>query len=369
MNLDKPLLAINLDIIKQNYLSICSLLDGGKVAAVVKADCYGIGAKQVVPRLFSAGCRDFMTSNIEEAIIVRESLRDVNDNSRIYVLGGIFQSTRKFFHEYNIIPVINHPEQLKIWQDVKNPNNRLNEAVIHIDTGMNRLGMKGNDIEMIFANKIDISGLNIIMLMSHLVASDEPKNNINIQQLNQFLDVCNKISENNYQIKKSISNSGGVFLGSSYHLDMVRVGAALYGLYTHPDAYKYIQSPLKLTAPIIQLQDIAKGEKIGYNGTYTACRNMRIATIPVGYADGLHRILDAKGKVFINNLESKIVGRVSMDLITIDVTDIPVDSIKHGSKVEILGPNQTPGQLAHDANSIGYEMLTSLGNRYRRVYT
>lgn len=369
MNFDRPVLTINLDIIKQNYLSICSLLsERSKVAAVVKADGYGVGAAKIVPCLFAAGCRDFMVSSIEEAVSLRGYLAkiDIAGDANIYVLNGVFDSTKELFCQHKIIPVINSLNQLQIWQNVNTGNRR--KTVLHLDTGMNRLGMKGNDFVELCNGAINTSNLDIIMLMSHLSDSDAPEKDTNKLQLEKFTTLCSKFPQSN-NTKKCISNSGGVFLGEQYHLDMVRAGAALLGLNTHPEAHKHIKNPLRLAAPIIQVQTVLQGEKIGYSGAYIAPHDMKVATIPVGYADGFHRILGIAGKVYINNKETKIVGRVSMDLMTIDVTHIADENTMLGQEVEIIGKNQTPDQLAKVANSIGYEMLTSLGNRYKRVYT
>jgi alanine racemase len=214
--------------------------------------------------------------------------------------------------------------------------------------------------------------------MSHLSSSDEDNAPVNAEQLEKFQSLIYKLKGRNKKsvlpakiqgIRKSLANSGGIFLGQGYHFDVVRPGAAIYGLHTHQLAGHYVSNSVSLYAPIIHLQNVAKGERVGYNGSFIASRDMRIATIPVGYADGYMRAFSSRSRVYIDNMPAEVIGRVSMDLLSIDITNIDPAKTTIGSPVEVMGKNQTPDNLAEIAGTIGYEIITSLGTRYKRVYS
>jgi alanine racemase len=356
-----PIIEVKLDIILDNYRQLQNVAGGAEVAAAVKADCYGLGADFIAPLLAKAGCEHFFVANIDEGIILRKKI--VNDKA-IYVLNGVFIDSVDALLQYKLIPVINHAKQLELWHNYARNLQQKLPVVFHLNTGMNRLGMSVEEFTACVSHSEVLKELDVKLVMSHFAASDEPADIANIQQLQLFKELTDGL----VGIKRSMCNSGGIFMNKMAHFDLVRPGAALYGLLTHPDAHKYVKNPVSLYAPIIQIHQLKSGDQVGYNGTFIADKNMRIATIPIGYADGYMRSLSSKGCVYIGENQVKVVGRVSMDLVTIDITDLPMHECFLGQKVEIIGKHNTPDNLAQLAGTIGYEILTSLGKRYKRVY-
>lgn len=359
----KCVLNINLNVIKNNYQELQKKFTGSEVAASVKSDCYGLGAEKIVPVLKTAGCRHFFVASKDEGVKLRRILSNHQD-ANIYVLNGYFTGDKEDFIRDGFIPVINCLEQLELWQDLAHVLNKKLPCFLHINTGMNRYSMPEYEIEILikdfYLDKVDI-----LCVMSHLSSSEDPEDSSNIKQLEKFKSLAELFPN----AKKSLVNSSGIFLSPEYHFDIARPGGALYGI--NPVPYlqnSIINNPLFLTAPIIQLNYIKAGEYIGYNRTYQADENRFIATIPLGYGDGYSRSLSNKGVVYINNRPAKVVGRVSMDLTNIDVTDIPEEDLFLGQKVEVIGPNISLDKIANLAGTNGYEFLTMLGDRYEKVY-
>ncbi|MCZ6886588.1 MAG: alanine racemase [Rickettsia endosymbiont of Ixodes persulcatus] len=349
-------LEINLSAIKNNYFLLQDICKTSLVGAAVKADGYGLGAVQISKALIEENCRHFFVASSEEGVNVRKALGiDVN----ILVLNGVFEHDALELIEYNLIPVLNNLKQIKVWQKFGNLKNRLLPCYLHFNTGINRLGLSSNEIEQLINNRDLLKGLNLQYIISHLAISEEIDNPYNLEQLNKFKAYLRYFPST----KASLANSGGIFLGQDYHFDLVRPGAALYGL------KPLMQNPITLKAPIIHLQNLTLDSYIGYNMTFTTKRDSVIATLPLGYADGYSRNFSNQGEVFINGHGVPIVGRVSMDLINIDVTDLPPSDIFLGQEAEIIGNHCTPDKIASIIGTIGYEVLTSLGNRYRRKYT
>ena len=362
----KAILKIDLDIIRNNYLSMQSLTPKAKVGATVKADCYGLGMSFIAPALEKKGCQHFFVANIEEGLELRKS---ISNASLIYVLNGVYYNNAEIMQEKSLIPVICNVQQLDLWKATANHFGKKLKTAIHIDTGLNRMAMPVNDFYKIIKDKTIYDYLDINMIMSHFASSNEPENEDNINQLNIFKECCKYLPNEAKDCLKSIASSGGVFLGQENHFDVVRSGGALYGLSVHPKSDKYTQNPVSIFAPIIHCSQLAIGDKVGYNGKFIAPRVTKVATISMGYADGLPRRFSNKGKLYINNIPVPIIGKISMDLCNIDVTDIDDADCFVGQKVEIIGPNQTPDQFARIINSDGYEIITSLGNRFKKVYT
>lgn len=356
---DKCLLSIDLKIIKNNYHLLQKLASNAEVAAAVKANCYGLGVDNIAPILENSGCKHFFVANKDEGVHLRSILK--KEASNIYVLSGYFPGDNALFIKNRLIPVLNSLANFKWWEKLAYDQGQKLPCVLHINTGMNRLGLQEQEVLQLQNNMLDI-----LYIMSHLSSSEDPSNNISKNQLTKFKELSALFSES----KKSLANSGGVFLGSDYHFDMVRPGGALYGLNLAPYlADSGIRNSVMLTAPIIQIARVHKGHSVGYNETHTADQDMLVATLPLGYADGYLRSLSNKGIVFINGNQAKVVGRISMDLITVDVTDIPQEDLFLGQRVEIIGQNISPDKLGTLAGTNGYEILTSLGKRYERVYT
>ena len=368
------LITINIDAITGNWRMLDSRNgDATETAAVVKADGYGLGAAALVPYLANAGCRTFFVMSLAEAVTVRRALDAAEyTNTRIFTLSGCHAGQEDDFNTFRINPVINSIEQL---QRLAASNHRWH-AAIHVDTGMTRLGLDRAELDTLKAILDDgghaLGGISPCLLMSHLTASEDPHDDASARQLAAF----KKIREMFPDVPASLGNSGGTLLGGEYRFDMTRPGIALYGL--HPAGIDaeglQMEEAAALTpaviwqARILQHRTALAGDAVGYNGTHTLERASRIATVGVGYADGYPRSLGDRAQVEIAGHLAPVVGRVSMDSITIDVTDIDPDKVDAASHATLLGPAYGLAQMAHDADTIGYEILTQLGQRPKRCF-
>ena len=338
----KPILTINLQAIQDNYRYMQSICQA-EITASVKSDSYGLGAEHIVPALYEVGCRKFFVATIEEACDLARSdpiLQSVEVS--IYILNGFRESKIPAIVEHNLTPVINTLEQLNLWMH-HHPDR---PCAIHIDTGMNRLGMSLED----FA-QIKTLPKHTEFLMSHLACDGDPSHPYNKVQLEKFILATERYSN----IPKSLAASGGVLLGKEYHFDIARVGAALYGIGSRADSR--LKNPVNLTAPIIQIRTCENDEYAGYGATKLVPKSTILATIPIGYADGFSRFFSNNGVLYFNNKPVEIVGRISMDLTIINITG---HDVSIGDMVEILGPNLYPDDLAERARTIGYEVITAL---------
>lgn len=369
MNQAKCILTINLSKICANYRILSTIVNSYNyhsksiIGAVVKANCYGLGVESIVQILLQQGCNDFFVASIDEGIDLRRKLH-ANNSINIFVLNGVFAEDASEFDKYKLIPVLNNLSQIKVWSHHATSKNSTFPAILHLNTGMNRLGITYEEMAIIRRDHNILNGLYILYIMSHLSASQDVSNKYNQKQLELFADYVVYFQG----IKASLANSSAIFLGKEYHYDLIRAGAALYGINPTPPQLNPMQQVVSLTAPIIQLQHLTKDMAISYNMTFITSRNTIIATLPIGYADGYPRALSNSGKVYIAGNPASIVGTISMDLTIIDVTDIPVEHIFLGQRVEIIGDYYTIDQLATDAGTISYEILTRLGNRYQKIY-
>ncbi|MBR2815579.1 MAG: alanine racemase, partial [Reyranella sp.] len=329
-------------------------------AAVLKADAYGTGAALVGPRLAAEGCRQFFVAHIDEGLALRRALPD----HPIYVLNGLLPGTEPDFVEHGLTPVLNHLGQLNAWRAAAQRYERALDAVVHLDTGMHRLGFGTEDAQVLTNERGRLRGLRLALIMSHLVASEEPANPINGEQLSRFRSFVRAMPG----APTSLANSSGIFLGPDYHFDLLRPGAALYGINPLPGRANPMLSVLTLRARILQTRRIDAFQTVGYGGAWRSARSSRIATIALGYADGYFRNLINRTYVHIAGFNVPVVGRISMDLVTIDVTDVPESDCQVGATVEILGPHLTPDALADHARTNAYEVMTALGRRYHRAY-
>ncbi|MCC8418000.1 MAG: alanine racemase [Rickettsia endosymbiont of Bryobia graminum] len=356
-------LEIDLAKIRANYRIISELCQNSEVSAVVKANSYGLGANFIAPALETENCRNFFVTTIDEAIALRKVL--TKKDSNIFVFNGVFYNDIQEFNNNNLIPIINNLQQLEIWQGYAKSYSKLLPCAIHIDTGMNRLGMSEKNLNYIIDNPELLSGLKLLYIISHLSESEIKESPYNLQQLLKFKHYLSFFPK----IKASLANSSCVFLGKEYHFDLIRPGAALYGINPLGNSFENpMHNPVRLIAPIIQLQELLAEDYIGYNMTFKTTRKSLIATLPLGYADGYFRALSNNGEVFIDSYKCPVVGRVSMDLITIDVTDLPPGQVFLGKEVEIIGNNCTPDKISNIINTISYEILTNIGNRYKKIY-
>ncbi|WP_293573138.1 alanine racemase [Phaeobacter sp.] len=339
-------LTINLDALATNWRNLDALTTC-ETAAVVKANGYGLDAGRVGQALAKAGARNFFVAAAEEGVALR---RAIGAGPGISVFSGHMEGDSKLLREFQLTPMLNSLDQMLRHFEVL-PGHSFG---VQLDTGMNRLGMEAAE----WAAVRDIAlGQQPVLLMSHLACADEPNHPMNAQQLQTFIELTNGLD-----VPRSLAATGGLLLGRNYHFDLCRPGIGLYGGLPFSDGLPVVQ----LDLPVIQTRDLDVGETVGYGNAWTAARPSRIATVAAGYADGLHRALGAgEIGVFAGQTRCPVVGRVSMDLITVDITDL-ADTPDH---LTILDEQQTVDMLADAAGTIGYELLTSLGARYARSYT
>ena len=346
-------LTINLGAIAANWRAL-DAMTRCETAAVVKADAYGLDAAKVAPALAKAGAGTFFVALAEEAIPVRAAL---GPDARIFVFSGLMANDVSLCLEHDLIPLLNSPRQAEEAARAARGMGAKFRVGLQIDSGMNRLGFcESEDLDTFLASDL-AQVLDIQLVMSHLACADDPESDWNSRQLAAFK------ARKPARVPASLAATGGVLMGGAYHFDLTRPGVGLYGGLPFEGAKPVVS----LEVPIIQRNTVKRGEIIGYGANFVAPRDMTTATIAAGYADGLIRAMGGKFKGFIKGQPVEAVGRVSMDLITLDVSHIPEGAFGTGM-VELLGPNQTVDQLADAAGTIGYEILTSLGSRYRRTY-
>jgi alanine racemase len=351
-------LQIDLSAIVANWRILCAHHPSGPVAAVVKADAYGLGAREIVPALAAAGCRTFFVAYVDEALVVRTAA----PHAKIAVLSGLIPGTEALYLHNNLIPVLGSRSEITLWSACATRAQRRLDAMLHIDTGMARLGLSPQELVALTNDRTSLDALSITYILTHLVAAEEPDNPLNRLQAHRFTAARAAFPG----VPTSFANSSGIFLGPDFASDLARPGAALYGVNPTPGRPNPMRSSVSLKARILAVREIAAGTGVGYNATWIAARPTRIATAALGYADGFHRALSNRAQAFFDGSPVPLVGRVSMDLITFDVTDHP--AVQPGTWLEVLGPHQSPDQLALAAGTNGYEVLTSLGRRYHRIY-
>ncbi|TVQ85143.1 MAG: alanine racemase [Micavibrio sp.] len=357
-------LTVDLAAVAENYRIICQhLAKGATSAAVVKADAYGLGMEECSRTFHQAGCRFFFVTSLDEALAFRKIQKDW-PVATLHGLGGLRNiHDISAYYQNNIIPCLNSLEEVRLWHAAAKQTGQRLPALLHVDTGMSRLGLPPEEFAQFKEHRDDFSGIAFLYVISHLACADEPDNPATEDQYKKFCDIKEALPD----IPGCFANSAGVFYDPKLHFDMVRPGAALYGLQLSPRQPE-MQPCLYLTAPVLQLRSLNKGDPVGYGSTWRVQKNNSlIATIPAGYAQGYLRCLGNKGRVYIHGTECPVVGRVSMDLVTIDVTEV-ADRIKCGDRVEILGKNRRADTVAAEAGTIGYEILTSLGKIRPRLY-
>jgi alanine racemase len=358
------ILTVDLDAIIANWRRLEKTAVPAECSAVVKADGYGCGAAQVSRALANAGCKTFFVANVEEARAVREAA----PSATIYALGGFFQNTGDSYAKYDCQPVIGDLNELAEWDVFCRRSGWSGGAAIHIDTGMNRLGLTINEAQGIIP-RINAGDHGITLVMSHLVAAEQLHNPINARQLTTFREIASLFTG----VPASLANSSGIFLGPQFQFDLVRPGAALYGVNPTPEADNPMRPVVDLKARIVQIRHIDRGETVGYGGTWTARRPTRLAVVAVGYADGYFRAASSNdgtrgGDVVVAGKRCPIAGRISMDLIAVDITELDRNAVRRGHMVTLIGEGITVDETAHHFGTIGYEVLTSLGPRYARIY-
>lgn len=349
------ILDIDLGAIVANWRLLGEKATPAQSAAVVKADGYGLGAAAVARALQAAGCRLFFVATLDEGIGLRSAL---GPEPEIAVFNGVLPGAAAEFAAHRLIPVLNDPGQIEAWKaQPRSP------AILHVDTGMSRLGLSAREFAAL-ANELPKSGIAWRAIISHLACADTPDHPLNKKQRARFAAAANRMPGT----PAGLAASSGIFLGPAYHFDLVRPGAALYGVNPQPGGPNPMRQVVRLSGKILQVREIDRGESVGYGAAHVMEKAGRTATVAVGYADGWLRSLSHRGCGFIGGKRVPLLGRVSMDLVTFDVSAIEPALVYPGAMVELLGEHYGVDGVASDAGTIGYEILTALGARYHRIY-
>jgi alanine racemase len=355
-------LSIDLAALQANYKVLAARAGTAACGAAIKGNAYGLGVGSASKALWAAGCRDYFVARPTEG----EELRGLLPGAVIYVLDGLLAGQAQYYAKWGLRPALISIDEAKEWAAF----GRGNSCALHVDTGINRLGLSMEAFHALTLDRALMKSLNVSLLMSHLACSDEPAHPLNVKQRDRFKTVRAMLPN----VPASLANSSGIYLGKAYAHDLVRPGVALYG--GNPQSGK--RNPMKpvatLEAHVLQVRDVKKGETVGYSATWKAPRDSRIAMLGAGYRDGVPRKLSSgatggPAQVAINGKRCPIVGRVSMDMMCVDVTGLKAGSVVKGTRAEIFGKRIPVDEAAGWAGTISYELLTHLGSRYARVYT
>ena len=358
-------ITIDLDAIIANWRYIDGLsASTTKTAAVVKANGYGLGSCMVATALARAGCELFFVASLAEAIELRTAFQQTGHcHLPIMVLHGIQRGQERDFTAHHLEPVLNDLEQISRWQVHAAKTGKTLQALLHFDTGMTRLGLDTDQANWLIQNRQALNGMKISYVMSHLVSGELIDDPVNVRQLERF----NKFQSSFSTIPCSLANSAGSFLGNDFHFSMTRPGIALYGIYPFEDLDSPLRPVFDWQARILQIRNAAAGDTVGYGGTYQLDRDSQIATLGVGYADGYCRQLGGMANVLIGGRPAPVIGRISMDSITVDVTGFDQKSLRTGS-ASLVHADYRVEKMASDIGTIPYEIMTSLGHRAERHY-
>jgi alanine racemase len=361
------ILQVDLDAAAWNYRRLCDqLTPGTECAAVVKANGYGLGVDRLAPTFAAAGARSFFVATIEEGLELRRVLSDAGwPDAAIYVLNGPLPGTERELLDARLTPVLNSLGDLELWRSAGKAAGVRPAAALHVDSGMSRLGLPDDEVDRLAEDPAPLADIELAQVMTHLSSADEPDHPENAAQLERFDAALARLPA----APVSFANSSGIFLGRAYHRDLARPGVALYGVNPTPGQPNPIQRVVTLKARVLQVRQIDAHRGVGYGASFRAQGPTRIATISAGYADGLLRHLSNSGHVAVGGRLAPVVGRVSMDSITLDVTALGDEAPVAGDFVDVIGDAHDQDALADEAGTIGYEVLTSLGARYHRVYT
>ena len=353
----KAVLSIDLNAIAENFRKLQAAARGSEVAAVVKADAYGLGAREVAGTLRQAGCRRFFVAHGDEGLTLREMLPDVD----IYVLHGLAGDEAAGI-EARLTPVLNHPGELQRLVEEARRRARPLPAALHVDSGMWRLGFREADLQGLDA--ATLAALDLRLVMSHLACAEDRAHPLNEEQRGRFEQRRASLPP----APASLANSSGIFLGPAFHYQLCRGGVALYGVNPTPGRANPMAPVVTLQAPILQVYEVDAAGTVGYGATHPVGPGSRLATVPVGYADGYLRAASGRATARIGGVQVPLAGRVSMDLLTLDVSALPPDAVRPGMLAELIGGADGLDDLAAAAGTIGYEVLTRLGTRFLRRY-
>jgi alanine racemase len=354
----RAVLTIDLGAIVENHRRLRRHAPGSEIAAVVKGDGYGLGAREVAAALWQAGAHSFFVAHPGEGIALRTALPDAT----IYVLHGLQEGRGEDLADAALVPVLNHPGELARYAALARRHERRLAAALQIDSGMCRLGYA--EAELARLDRAQLDALDLRLVMSHLACAEEIGNPMNLEQRGRFERLRALLPD----APASLANSSGVFLGPAFHYQLCRPGVALYGVNPTPGHANPMAPVVTLEAPVLQVHEVADPGSVGYGATYPTRPGARIATVPVGYADGYLRSASSRATARIAGQEVPLAGRVSMDLIGLDVSALPTEAVRPGMMVELIGGADGVDRLAEAAGTIGYEVLTRLGSRFARRY-
>ena len=359
-------LTVDLAALTHNWRSLSRFAGAARCGAAVKGDAYGLGVGPVARALWQAGCRSFFVARPAEGGELRAILPDAD----IYVLDGLFAGQADYYAAQNLRPALISLAEARAWAAHGQAAGVRLPCALHADTGINRLGFTAEEFDALLADRALLDSLNVSLLMSHLACADEPAHPMNARQRDAFAALRARLPG----VAASLANSSGIFLGEGYSHELTRPGLALYGGNPTPDAPNPMQPVAILEARILQVKTIAPGETVGYGGSWQAPRETRVAILGAGYRDGVPRALSSRqgsgpAQVAVAGRRCPVIGRVSMDVMAIDVTDVPEAGAAAGAWAEIFGRHIAIDEAAAWAGTISYELLTRLGSRYARLYT
>jgi alanine racemase len=351
----QPTLAVDLKALCSNYRLLRARHERRACAAVVKANAYGLGVSEVSKALWNEGCREFFVATLAEAI----ELRTLLPQATIAVFNGLHSGEENDFLHHKLYPVLNNTAQAERWLKASDSA----PAILHVDTGMTRLGFTHSELMSLVEKHSDFASKRVALLMSHLACANDPIHRKNSEQLARF-SKAKKLLPNT---RASLCNSSGLFLDADFHYDLARPGCALYGI-NPTERLNPMQQVATLSAPILQVRTLDRDEAVGYGATYNAKEGNRIAITALGYADGWMRCLSNKSYAYINGRQVPIAGRISMDMIALDVSALPAISLDENARAEFINLQQPVDAIAKACNTIGYEVFTRLGRRVERKY-
>lgn len=353
-NAANAVLTVDLDAVAANIQLLQQKAAPAKLAGVVKANAYGLGLAQIAAVHQALGTETFFVATLDEGVALRTL---TGPGCEIAVLSGVLPGTTDIYVQYALTPVLNSLEDISRLSSVP--------AMLHIDTGMRRLGLDTQDMKRVIEQPDLLEGVRLSAILSHFACADDPaQNDLTWDQYEVFTHFTARFPG----IRRSLSNSAGIFASPDYHFDLVRPGMAVYGLNPTLGQPNPMRPVVSLNVRVLQVREALAGDSVGYGARYRCRGNRRIATVALGYADGFLRSLGNNGSLFWQGRACPVVGRVSMDLVTLDITDITGPEPVAGDCIEVLGPHQDADMLAASAGTIGYEILTGLGDRYHRIY-
>lgn len=357
-------LTIDLDAVAANWRAMAALAPGALTGAAVKANAYGLGAVPVVRKLYATGCRNFFVAHLAEGISLRPHLAG---DANIHALHGIPPGTAHEFVAHGITPVLNSLVDVDAWRHAAAQADRPLTAILQLDSGMNRVGLSAAEVKALVEAPERLSGIRFFAAMSHLACADTPEHPLNAEQRRRFMAVTQSLPAL-AGAHRSLANSAGILLGPDYHFDLTRPGIALYGANPASALPSPVTPVVRVETDILQVRDIDRPEVVGYGAAHEVTGPTRVATVAIGYADGYLRAAGNRGKVSVAGRLVPILGRVSMDLMTIDVTDIPPAQSAPGMPVVLVGDNLAIEDVTRDMGTVSYELLTRLGSRFARTY-